>query len=692
MRLELKPTISENDRPCQWAKTGRYMHDNQLFNLTVLNSLSAHIAVLDRQGVIVAVNDAWRRFARENAAPAALVEGIGSNYLDTCRTASGPCTEGAQECLAGLLAVLDGTLAEFEWEYPCHSPDEERWFSLRAVPLHSPEGGLVVSHINITRLKCAEAALHKEKELAQKLAQQLAQDLKARKQAEQCLRKNQRLLRGILNAAPTVYYLYDIIQQRPIHTTAQSAAMLGYSVADLHDLGGALLSTLMHPDDRERSQAHCQRLMTSQDGEILEFEYRMHHKNGAWRWFLSRDTVFSRTAAGEPQLILGIALDITTHKQAEQALQEADRRKDEFLAMLAHELRNPLAPIRNAVEVLKRLAFPNSKLQWAREVIDRQVSHITRLVDDLLDISRIIRGKIMLQKVPVELATIIDQAVESTRSLIESQQHRLEVSLPAPPVRLEGDSVRLTQILSNLLNNAAKYTEKGGHIWLEAQVKGNTLVLRVRDNGAGIPDTLLPYVFDLFTQAERTLDRSQGGLGIGLTLVRNLVELHGGRIEAKSAGPGKGAEFTVYLPGVLEAAADMSPEVDGEAASKPATGARILVVDDNVDVAESMAVLLELEGHRVQTVYTAHAALETARTFRPEVVLLDIGLPGMDGYEVAKRLRTFPETRKVLLIALTGYGREEDRARSKAAGFDQHLVKPVEPETLNELIATLDHV
>jgi len=215
-------------------------------------------------------------------------------------------------------------------------------------------------------------------------------------------------------------------------------------------------------------------------------------------------------------------------------------------------------------------------------------------------------------------------------------------------------------------------------------------VLRVRDNGVGIPDTLLPYVFDLFTQSERTLDRSQGGLGIGLTLVRNLVELHGGRIEAKSAGPGKGAEFTVYLPCVLGSAADMVPEIDGKVA-KPATGTRILVVDDNIDVAESMSVLLELEGHQVQTVYTAHDALEAARNFQPDVVLLDIGLPGMDGYEVAKRLRAFPETCKVLIIALTGYGREEDRARSKAAGFDQHLVKPVEPEVLNKLIATLDH-
>lgn len=667
------------------------MHDSQLFNLTVLNSLSAHIAVLDRQGIIVAVNDAWCRFARENEALTAVIEGVGFNYLDTCRTASGPCTEGAQECLAGLLAVLEGAMAEFEWEYPCHSPDEERWFSLRAVPLQGPEGGLVVSHINITRLKCAEAALSREKELAQTLAQQLAQDLDARKQAEQCLWKNQRLLKAILNAAPTVYYLYDIIRQRTIHTTAQSAAMLGYSVANLHDFGGALLPTLMHPDDRERSRAHCCRLLSSQDGEILEFDYRMRHKNGTWRWFLSRDTVFSRTAAGEPQLILGIALDITAHKQAEQALQEADRRKDEFLAMLAHELRNPLAPIRNAVEVLKRLDFPNSKFQWARDVIDRQVSHIVRLVDDLLDISRIIRGKIMLQKAPVELATIVNQAVESARSLIESQQHQLEVSLPALPVRLEGDPVRLTQILSNLLNNAAKYTAKGGYIWLEAEVKGNTLVLRVRDNGAGIPDTLLPYVFDLFTQAERTLDRSQGGLGIGLTLVRNLVELHGGRIEAKSAGPGQGAEFTVYLPCVLESVADANPETDGEVALKAETGARILVVDDNVDVAESMAVLLELEGHQVRTVYTAHAALETARAFQPDVVLLDIGLPGMDGYEVAKRLRASPATRQALLIALTGYGREEDRARSKAAGFDQHLVKPVEPEALNALIASLDH-
>jgi signal transduction histidine kinase/CheY-like chemotaxis protein len=372
-----------------------------------------------------------------------------------------------------------------------------------------------------------------------------------------------------------------------------------------------------------------------------------------------------------------------------EALRQADRRKDEFLAMLAHELRNPLAPMRNALEII-RLRGPERRLavraSW--DMVERQVEHLSRLVDDLLDVARITRGKINLEKEPVALAEVVRRAVETSRPLIEGRRHRLEVRLPDEPLHVIGDLTRLAQVLLNLLNNAAKYTEEGGQITLtveRAAADPGAVVLRVRDTGVGIPPEVLPKVFDLFTQASRTLDRAQGGLGIGLTLVRRLVEMHGGSVRASSAGPGKGSEFVVRLPlffGPLPA-----PAHGNGSGEHPAAGHRILVVDDNRDSASSLAVLLRLSGHEVVTAHDGAAALEKAEHFRPQLALLDIGLPGMDGYELARRLRQLPGLRQVRLAALTGYGSEEDRRRSRAAGFDHHLVKPVEREALLVLLA-----
>ncbi|HEX6903126.1 MAG TPA: ATP-binding protein [Thermoanaerobaculia bacterium] len=376
-------------------------------------------------------------------------------------------------------------------------------------------------------------------------------------------------------------------------------------------------------------------------------------------------------------------------RESERALREADRRKDEFLAMLAHELRNPLAPIRNAAQVLKLVgAAEDGRQRWAREVIERQTQHLTRLVDDLLDVSRITRGKVNIAREPLELATIVHRAVEASRPLIDARQHQLTVALAEEPVRLEGDLTRLVQVLGNLLNNAAKYTDEGGRIHVEAAAENGEAVIRVRDNGMGLHPDLLPHVFDLFTQADRSLDRSQGGLGVGLTLVRRLVELHGGRVEAWSEGQGKGSELTVRLP--VAAPGDAAGIVEaGEPAPAAAQGLRILVVEDNVDSAEMMSFLLELRGHQVRTAYHGLEALETARDFNPQAVLCDIGLPGMNGYEVAARLREQPDFQETTLIALTGYGQEDARRRAQEAGFDHHLVKPVEPETLEALLDSL---
>jgi PAS domain S-box-containing protein len=367
-------------------------------------------------------------------------------------------------------------------------------------------------------------------------------------------------------------------------------------------------------------------------------------------------------------------------------LKETDRRKDEFLAMLAHELRNPLAPIRNAVQIFRAKGPPVPELQWARDVIDRQVFQLTRLVDDLLDVSRITRGKIELRKERVQLAAIVNSAVEASRPLIEKWGHEFTVTLPPEPIYLEADQTRLAQALLNLLNNAAKYTEQGGRIWLTAERDGEHVVIRVKDTGIGIPQEMLPRIFDMFTQVDRSLERSQGGLGIGLTLVQSLVERHGGTVKAHSGGPGKGSEFVVRLPVAAESKDRGQDGAAGiEKVAAPAK-CRILVVDDNQDAADSLAMLLRILGNEVHTAHDGLEAVGAAGVFRPDVVLLDIGLPKLNGYEAGRRIRE-QQGKGVVLIALTGWGQEEDRRRSKEAGFDYHMTKPVEFDALQELLA-----
>jgi signal transduction histidine kinase len=371
-------------------------------------------------------------------------------------------------------------------------------------------------------------------------------------------------------------------------------------------------------------------------------------------------------------------------KKIAEDLAEADRRKDEFLAMLGHELRNPLAPIVNALHVMRLREGDNSADQSMRDLVERQVRHLSRLVDDLLDVSRITRGKIQLRTERLELAPVVQRAVESSRPLIEERRHQLSVSVPEASIWLDADPTRLEQILSNLLTNAAKYTEEGGRVWIKAEHQDHEVVIRVRDTGIGISQEILPRVFDLFIQAERSLDRAQGGLGIGLTLVRQLVELHGGQVEACSAGPGKGSEFIVHLPLAHACEADGPPsEVVDVRVKAPR---RVLIVDDNRDVAESMAVLLGMDGHHVEVAHNGEEALAAVDALRPEVILLDIGLPGLDGYEVARRLRKAEGGKQLLLVALTGYGQDQDRERCHASGFDLHLVKPVDPQILREMI------
>jgi signal transduction histidine kinase len=382
-----------------------------------------------------------------------------------------------------------------------------------------------------------------------------------------------------------------------------------------------------------------------------------------------------------------IALD---NARLYKEVENADRQKNEFLSMLAHELRNPLAPIRNALTFLRMSGDNDPDVIWARELIDRQVTHLVRLVDDLLDVSRITRGKIRIELAGVDLAVVVAGAVETSRPLIEAQSHRLEVTLPPEPLWINADQARLSQVLSNLLNNSAKYTPEGGLISISAAREGEEATVRVCDNGMGIPAEMLAKVFDLFTQVDRSLDRSQGGLGIGLTLVQRLVELHGGRVEVASGGPGRGSEFTVRLPLALSPP-QLAPDAAGDTTS-PATPVaqrlRVLIVDDNAEAADSLGRLLRLEGHEVSCAYDGLSAVELADKTRPQVAILDLGLPGIDGFEVARQLRNELEMTELLLIALSGYGQEEDHRRSSEAGFDRHFNKPVDfPRLLKTLAA-----
>lgn len=367
-------------------------------------------------------------------------------------------------------------------------------------------------------------------------------------------------------------------------------------------------------------------------------------------------------------------------------LREADRRKDEFLAMLAHELRNPLAPIRNVVQIFRAQGLPDPKVQWATEIIDRQLHHMTRMVDDLLDVSRITQGKVELRKEAVELATIVSGAVEASRALIAKWGHELTVTIPPRPIHLEADPTRLTQVVSNLLNNAAKYTGHGGRIALTAEQAGGEVVVRVKDNGIGISPEMLTGVFDLFTQVDRSVGRAEGGLGIGLTLVRRLAEMHGGSVEAHSEGPGRGSEFVLRLPigGAFTRAGRKG--TDDDQVPAPPVPLRILVVDDNLDAADSLGMALRMMGHDVETAHDGLEAMGAATAFRPDVILLDIGLPKLDGYQVARRIREQDGGADIVLVALTGWGQEEDRERSREAGFDLHLTKPVDFKAIQKLL------
>jgi two-component system CheB/CheR fusion protein len=447
------------------------------------------------------------------------------------------------------------------------------------------------------------------------------------------------------------------------------------------------ISHAVHPDDAGALEAAFQRAMETGD---FEADYRVLRPDGSVVWITDRGRVV-HDANDQPNRILGVSGDVTRRKTLEEALRESDRRKDEFLAMLAHELRNPLAPICYAVKVLDLRGSGSPEQRWAVELIERQTQHMARLIDDLLDINRITRNTLELRKEPVELSTAIDTAVETVRPLIERDEHKLDINIPPEKIYVNGDPVRLAQIFSNLLNNAAKYSktaEAGGNISLTAKLRGSNVAVSVKDDGVGIPPTILPQIFEMFAQGRKSIDQSEGGLGIGLAIAKRLVEMHGGTIEAFSEGHGKGSQFTVHLPTMASASHDgtnVEKNIEIDVSKR-----RILIADDNADVAGSFEVMLQMFGHDVRTAFDGLEALERAEEFRPDVIVLDVGMPNLDGYETARRIRQRPWGRDVVLIAVTGWGNEKDKNQSAEAGFDIHLVKPVDADTILKSLNKVD--
>ena len=448
----------------------------------------------------------------------------------------------------------------------------------------------------------------------------------------------------------------------------------------------ALLATSLgrvtHEEDRDEVETALRRMMGGLQDSFTG-ERRFLRRDGEAIWV----KLSISPARGRDAEVRGVAVieDVTERKHAEEDLREADRRKDEFLATLAHELRNPLAPIRNSLHIFRMAGIQDPTVERVADMMERQVQHMVRMVDDLLEVSRISRGKIELRKERIELASVLRSAVDTSLPLIEAGRHRLLVDVPEGSLPLNADPVRLSQVFANLLNNSAKYTPEGGEISLTVTVEQGSAAICVKDNGEGIPPAMLGRVFNMFTQVN-TGSRAQGGLGIGLTLARTLVHLHGGTIEAFSRGSGQGCEFLVRLPLAEQLPFEEAvPSVRGDHA--PLRLRRVLVVDDNHDAADSLGVLLQFLGAEVAVAHDGRSALETMRTFKPAVVLLDLGMPGMNGLEVARRMREDAELRGITLVALTGWGQREDRRRTHEAGFDYHLVKPADVDTLQSILA-----
>jgi PAS domain S-box-containing protein len=540
----------------------------------------------------------------------------------------------------------------------------DKWLLDRYYP--SSEGGLAVFITDITQRKRSDQAIV---QLNESLAQKVME------------------LQAIFDAAPVGISVARDPECKVITSNRVLAEMLGMpygaNVSKTSNEGAATYSVF-----REGKQIAAQALPMHRAarGQNIEHEVLDVLRGDGSRIAVLMNAQPMRNGAGEIQGAVGVCVDITAMQKAEASLREANRRKDEFLAMLSHELRNPLASMSNAVQILQLCRPDDAEAAWSRDLIARQLAQLARLIDDLLDVSRLTRGKIELKKEPLDVSIILDRAVESVRGLMAERGHELSVSYAPGALFVVADPVRLEQIVVNLLNNAAKYTPPQGRIWLTATTDGQIVAISVMDNGIGIAPGDLPLMFELFVQGDRSLARSEGGLGIGLTLVKSLAEMHGGSVCATSEGPGKGSEFIVKLPAAQVRASAAAASTERRRA---ASRRRLLIVDDNNDATLGMAHLLELCGHETECAFSGPDAIVRSRTFRPDVVLLDIGLPGMDGYEVAARIRAESGFREIPIIAISGYGACDDRERSRLAGINHHLVKPIDHQSLVSLLSTL---
>lgn len=494
------------------------------------------------------------------------------------------------------------------------------------------------------------------------------------KQGEQELRENEQCSCPLANTVPVFIWisglggtLESVNQRFADETGSMTEALLGMG-----------WHNLIHASDLTGYLAACSSAEAASKG--YDYELRLRKADGSYSWmrFVGEPRFEREKLAG----FVGSSVDIQYHKNAEEQLRDADRRKDEFLAILGHELRNPLSPIRNAAQILQMIDSEDNRLSWARETIIRQVDHMARLVDDLLDIARLTRGTLALRKETVDMAVIVHRALESTKALFDTGQRHLAVMITKEPLLVSGDPVRLTQIVENLLTNAAKFTDEGGKISLDVRCEDHELMISVKDNGIGIPPRMLPAVFELFMQEECASRRSSSGLGIGLSLVFQLASLHGGTIKASSKGTGQGSEFILRLP-MVEIA---PPPARVECLAQESGTERVLMVDDNQDSADSMAMLMASYGYEVRVAYNCESALQEAASFIPQVALLDLSKPEPDGVELAKRFQQMTETRKTVLIAFSGYGQPDDLERSRKAGFAHHLVKPAAADAIHTLI------
>ena len=612
-------------------------------------------------GIILAINDALLMATgrqREDLIGISIFCAFPANPDDPCDTGEASFRASLQHVIAS--GKSDWLLSQ-RYSMKVLRPDgtyayEERFWNATTTPLFDKDGTLVcVAHSTL--------------------------DITPQVKAETAQRESEMRLRAFVSATSDVVY-----RMSPDWSHMHQFDGRGF-LKSTHDWAKYDINNFVPPDDLMVVQKVITQAISTRS--VFALEHRVIRQDGSLGWTFSR-AVPIMNDRDEITEWIGAASDITERKQNEIKLQESDRRKDEFLAMLAHELRNPLAPISAAASILRLPTLNERHVKQTSEIIHRQVKHMAGLVDDLLDVSRVTRGAIVLEKTGLDFHRIVADAVEQVNPLIQTRRHHLTVRVPPDTALVFGDRKRLVQVITNILGNAAKYTPEGGNILLNTDVGPDNVVLTVQDDGIGMADELLDRAFELFAQAERTSDRSSGGLGLGLALVKSLVELHGGTVTCCSAGKDLGSRFTVSLPRFIEYDKKIDRRPVKREEIKTGRSLKILIVDDNVDAAQMLAVFLESLGHTILIEYESIRALERAREGSPDVCLLDIGLPEMDGNELAQRLRQQPETTHAVLIAVTGYGQEEDRKNSFASGFDHHLVKPVDLARVSALLAGID--